>query len=619
MAKKTKEKIFVGVVIAAIISLSISLKPSVYAAGGGDEKNAKLTSSDSSQALIKLANDLAGLVKLPSELKNSTVGIYVKSLITGKEIYALNQERPLTPASNTKLVTTYTALNELGTNYDVKTLAVAAQKPLAGVLNGDLYLKGFGDPYFSVSDIDDIVDDISRSGVRTINGDVVGDGTFYDNKAERIQYSGDADVVEPTAPVHALAIEKNTFTVVVSALSTGGLPCNVQTFPRSSGFTIINEAISSGYAKPLDKPANKPLNKPVNKPIIKNTATKNAKGKNIKEKTKPAKKPIPMRQTGKPKKRRADVLKNSFDQNESTRLGDELIYYRRKPTANTGNAQVKSNVKVEITNDSTGRVLIKVSGTLPAGKRVSYRYKSVNPAAIAAGIFYDKLQSDGIKINGMVRTGAAPGQYKVLAGVERPLNEMLKLVLKNSNNFLAENVFKIIGGHNGGRRETAHATIDAINKNLTSDKIFMRGTVINDGSGLSRNNRIPPKTLVGILDASYKDKRIFKTLYPLMAVAGVDGTIRRRMRGTLAEGNVHAKTGTLNRVSSLAGYVQTKDGEMLAFAFLMNGNSSNGAYHAVQDRMAVRLATFSYREDPTIIFNYNPDDSTKNGEDNLEQ
>ena len=101
-----------------------------------------------------------------------------------------------------------------------------------------------------------------------------------------------------------------------------------------------------------------------------------------------------------------------------------------------------------------------------------------------------------------------------------------------------------------------------------------------------------------------------------MAIAGVDGTVRRRMRGTLAQGNVHAKTGTLNNVSSLSGYVQTKDGEMLAFAFIMNGKGSNGSYHVVQDRLAVRLATFSYKEDPSLIFDYNPIDSANNNENN---
>ncbi len=472
-------------------------------------------------------------------------------------------------------------------------MALALQKPISGIISGNLFLKGFGDPYFNVNDIEDIVDDLIKSGVKQINGDIIGDGSFYDNKSKRIQYSGDADVVEDLPPIYALSIEKNYFTVIVSSLSIPGLPCNVQTYPRSSGFSIINDAVSNGYVKP----------------IVQQKESSHRRVSNFAKQSR--------NNFKKNWKRHSEVLKSKG----SIRFGDELIYFRRKPHSYnkakvSDNLNNKNGISVVITNDSTGKVLIKVSGKLAVGRRVSYRYEAKNPAAIAAGILFDKLILSGIKINGIVKTGNSPSQYKVLAGVERPLNDMLKFVLKNSNNFLAENVFKIVGGYNGGIFETAHSTIDATNKNLIQDKIPMKGTVINDGSGLSRNNRIPAQTLVGILSSSYRDKKIFKTLYPLMAIAGVDGTVRRRMRGTLAQGNVHAKTGTLNNVSSLSGYVQTKDGEMLAFAFIMNGKGSNGSYHVVQDRLAVRLATFSYKEDPSLIFDYNPIDSANNNENN---
>src|SRR5207237_561010 len=93
--------------------------------------------------------------------------------------------------------------------------------------------------------------------------------------------------------------------------------------------------------------------------------------------------------------------------------------------------------------------------------------------------------------------------------------------------------------------------------------------------------------------AAYHDQKVFKALFPIMSIAGVDGTLRKRMKGTYAEGNVHGKTGTLRNVSALAGYVTSRDGEMFCFAMLMNGGR-HGDYRAVQDKVAERLAAFSY-------------------------
>ena len=89
--------------------------------------------------------------------------------------------------------------------------------------------------------------------------------------------------------------------------------------------------------------------------------------------------------------------------------------------------------------------------------------------------------------------------------------------------------------------------------------------------------------------------RVRSALYESMSVAGVDGTLRKRMKGTPAYNNVRGKTGTLRNVSALCGYVTTADGEPLAFAMLMNGYNI-GAYKNVQNDVAIRLARFSFRQ-----------------------
>ena len=119
--------------------------------------------------------------------------------------------------------------------------------------------------------------------------------------------------------------------------------------------------------------------------------------------------------------------------------------------------------------------------------------------------------------------------------------------------------------------------------------------VIRDGSGLSRYDYISPRTVVRILDAMRKS-RDFQVYYDALPIAGVDGTIRNRMKGTPAENNVHAKTGSVALSRSLSGYVTTADGHMLIFSFLSNNwTVPTRAVERVQDAIAARLAGMRLR------------------------
>jgi PBP4 family serine-type D-alanyl-D-alanine carboxypeptidase len=118
---------------------------------------------------------------------------------------------------------------------------------------------------------------------------------------------------------------------------------------------------------------------------------------------------------------------------------------------------------------------------------------------------------------------------------------------------------------------------------------------IIDGSGLSRRNAVAPEVLIAVLQRMY-DPSGQSPWMTALPIAGQDGTLETRMRGTAADGNVRAKTGTMSDVRSLAGYVRTRDGEALAFAIMADGFEGSGAA-AVDaiDRIAVRLAEFSRR------------------------
>jgi len=117
--------------------------------------------------------------------------------------------------------------------------------------------------------------------------------------------------------------------------------------------------------------------------------------------------------------------------------------------------------------------------------------------------------------------------------------------------------------------------------------------VIRDGSGLARYDYVSPRTLVRVLDAMRRAPT-FKAYYDAMPIAGIDGTIRNRMKGTPAQGNVHAKTGTLAMARSLSGYVTTANQRTLIFSFLCNNwTTPVRDVERVQDIIAVRLATMT--------------------------
>ncbi|MBS1911022.1 MAG: D-alanyl-D-alanine carboxypeptidase/D-alanyl-D-alanine-endopeptidase [Bacteroidetes bacterium] len=608
------------------------------------QQHAALTAADSARALEKLAGDIRALLTMP-ETKNGKVGVEIRSLVSDHSLFSLNADAPLTPASNTKVVTAFTALSELGPNYSVKTVLAAEAKPQNGVLKGNLYVKGYGDPLLTVNDIDQLVDQFVNSGVKQIDGNVVGDGSFFDNKTERIQYSGDKDVVEPLPPIAALTLDYSVFTLVISSPRTPGLPCNVQTIPHSAGFEIVNNAVVAtprpartgrhGRRHALLLPGSGGLNTerfgdepadtwgayPVNQgrgrhPSPRQTAHPSGRTHAA---AKPAKgssaRAARGRQTEKtPKGRRAQ---DAHGRTARTRAVKETrhVVAAAKPLpkqagtatkqkqSSTGGAKADAPVvdrgplKITMTAGENGRQVITVTGSMAPNRTASYRYQMRNAPLVIAGMIYDRLRLNGITINGQATSGVTPAKYRTLSETGRPLIDILRVVMKNSNNFLAEYVFKMIGGAAGGQQETAQKSVQKIQYRMTINRIPFERCLINDGSGLSRANCLTASTLVGILHAAYNDKKIFEPLYSVMSIAGVDGTLRHRMRGTYAEKNVHGKTGTLNNVSALCGYVTTRDGEFVCFSMLMNGGN-HGLYRSVQDKVAARLAAFSYHDAP---------------------
>jgi D-alanyl-D-alanine carboxypeptidase/D-alanyl-D-alanine-endopeptidase (penicillin-binding protein 4) len=152
--------------------------------------------------------------------------------------------------------------------------------------------------------------------------------------------------------------------------------------------------------------------------------------------------------------------------------------------------------------------------------------------------------------------------------VSPPLREILRYFLKPSQNQIGEALFKTLALEKTGVG-VADSGAAVITRQLRAWGVDSAGVVVYDGSGLSRHDLVSPQTLVTILSAIQRDTA-FAAFYDALPIAGVDGTIRSRMKGTPAAGNMHAKTGSIEFVRSLSGYVNDADGDRLIFSFLSN-------------------------------------------------
>jgi serine-type D-Ala-D-Ala carboxypeptidase/endopeptidase (penicillin-binding protein 4) len=208
-----------------------------------------------------------------------------------------------------------------------------------------------------------------------------------------------------------------------------------------------------------------------------------------------------------------------------------------------------------------------------------------NPPAFAAARLDDALEARGIAVRKRPSAARAPSGLDVLASVESPpMERIVKLMNKPSDNFFAELLAKDIAMQVNGRGTTSAgaALVAGFARRLGA------GPQLVDGSGLSRGNRASPYRVVRLLTAmAQRDE--YGALFESLPIAGRDGTLYDRMRSGPAKGHCHAKTGTLSDVSALSGYCQARSRDIYGFSILMNRINPTSA-RRLQDRMAQALA-----------------------------
>jgi D-alanyl-D-alanine carboxypeptidase/D-alanyl-D-alanine-endopeptidase (penicillin-binding protein 4) len=211
-----------------------------------------------------------------------------------------------------------------------------------------------------------------------------------------------------------------------------------------------------------------------------------------------------------------------------------------------------------------------------------------DPPLFAAARLDDALERRGIRVRRAPATGWTAAGSEVLASVDSPpMERLVRITNKGSDNFFAEMLLKGLARQTSGRGTTAGG---ALIVSRFARRLGSRVRLV-DGSGLSRANRASPAGVVRLLSAVERRDE-FDALLESLPIAGSDGTLQDRMRSGPARHRCSAKTGTLSNVSALSGYCEARSGELYAFSILMNGVYPVAA-RRLQDRMAQAIAAIA--------------------------
>jgi D-alanyl-D-alanine carboxypeptidase/D-alanyl-D-alanine-endopeptidase (penicillin-binding protein 4) len=229
-----------------------------------------------------------------------------------------------------------------------------------------------------------------------------------------------------------------------------------------------------------------------------------------------------------------------------------------------------------------GQMSLRLRGHVPAnGLPSSFRRRVEDPIGYAGHALAEALERSGIRGPRTVQQGAAPDGLALLASRYSPtMAQLLHAVGKDSDNFVAETVLKVMAAEDRRPGTSAHGA-ELLQAMLADAGVPAGEATIVNGSGLFDGNLIAPSHLTAVLRHAYRNPAIRGEYLAHLAIGGQDGTLHRRLTNLPAPGIVRAKTGTLNDVISLSGYVLgPNDGQVIAFSVLING--ARGRQHAAR-------------------------------------
>jgi D-alanyl-D-alanine carboxypeptidase/D-alanyl-D-alanine-endopeptidase (penicillin-binding protein 4) len=259
--------------------------------------------------------------------------------------------------------------------------------------------------------------------------------------------------------------------------------------------------------------------------------------------------------------------------------------------------------------------VLEITGSLPIGDNgFSGSVSVTRPAELFAALLRQRLTERGVSVEGGHKyekrpDGTLPAGIEILKIESSPLASIAAHTMKPSQNMYTETLLWTLGelernasiAPGGGvatsNSDSAELGIAYVKKFLTGIGVAPDGIIQYDGSGLSRHNLITPSSVVQLYTYMAKQSRYSQAWRDSLTIGGVDGTLRNRFRGTRANNNVRGKTGTIDQVSALSGYVKTAAGEELVFSMVVNGVPQTSTRTGILDEMVNHLANFTGRID----------------------
>lgn len=469
-----------------------------------------------------------------ANIPESAVGVYVHEIGASQPLLAINADTPMNPASVMKLVTTFAGLELLGPAYTWQTELYADGIMQDETLQGNLVIKGYGDPRLNLENFWLLTRRLRQTGLREITGDLVLDSSHFDLP------NGDPAAFDGK-PHRAYNVGPEALIVNYRTLAVRLLPQ-----PTSKTVRIVVD------------------------PLLPSLDLKNAL-----------------------------TLTNGRCNEWRDALGTDI-------GTDTKNI---------------GRLSLVLTGSYPAECGEKTLFLSVHDTAnYTFGLFRQLWEEQGGILRGTVRSGAAPDGISPLEIHQSPpLADIVRDINKFSNNTAARQLYlalglsgepisnepitrstaSLINSANGGAatnvkaysangakgsfnrsRATLAKSDTAIRQWLASRQLAFPELTIENGSGLSRKERISPRHMGKLLLAAFQSP-VMPEFVSSLPIAAVDGTMKKRLNGSATAGQAHIKTGLLEGVKTMAGYVRNKSGNRIVVVFFINHPRSGGAQPAM--------------------------------------
>ena len=452
------------------------------------------------QALPVLSQDLPDAVKQAlnqNGIPESAASIYIHEINTTNPIIAFNSDKPMNPASVMKLITTFAGLELLGPAFTWKTEIYTNGVLKEGKLQGDLIIKGYGDPRLNLENFWLLIRRLYQKGLHEITGDLILDNSYFDISIE-----------DPAA------FDNKPY----------------RSYNTSPEAHLVNYRTTE--LRIIPKPEN-----------------------NI-----------------------ARIIINP--QTEFITLNNNLKLTQRKCIEWRDALDTIIEVDVDVENNHHASVTLNGNYPIACGEK-SLLLSLHNSQTYTLGFFKKLWKQQGGVFNGKVRTGIVPDE-KLPFEIHQspPLAEIIRDINKYSNNTAARQLYLTLGTKSGNELATLNKSNDAVRQWLKSKELDSSEFKIENGSGLSRDERISARHLGKLLLKAFQSSVMpeFVSSLPILAV---DGTMKKILTGTDVTGRAHIKTGSLNGVKAMAGYMLDKSGRRMAIVFFVNHIKSKNAQLAM--------------------------------------